>query len=214
MAKEWDKESGTYLKRYATTRTLADLADRYETDEEDVEQHLVSMKLTTKDGRGYQAPFVDPSITDFEKGLEEFHSGKWAAAKKKFEAVLEVCEQMELSARARQLARTCEENLEKDGGGADDPYLEAVMAKNVGDYQAALEICSAGGRSGKDERFAYLAASLVALDGEPEEAMTLLLKAIDMNPTNRIHAYHDSDFDALREVEAFTDLFETEVAAE
>ena len=212
MAKNWDKESTTYLKRYAATRTLAEIAERYETEESDVEQRLLELKLSSKDGRGYQAPFVDPSISDFEAGLEAFHKGNHATARKKFEAVIEKSEQLELTARARLYVQACVEAEEGDGGAPDDPFLEAVMLKNSGDLEAALEMCRRGGREGKDERFAYLAAAIVALTGEPEDAMAQLRKAIEMNDENRIHAYHDSDFDSLREVEEFTDLYKTEEA--
>ncbi|MEM1250006.1 MAG: hypothetical protein AAGA81_08235 [Acidobacteriota bacterium] len=210
MAKDWDKESTTYLKRYAISKTLAEIADRYETDEDDVERRLLELKLTTKDERGYQAPFVDPTVTHFEKGLEAFHASKWAQARKSFEAVIAECEQLELTARARLYLQACDEREEGAGTGPEDAFLEAVMAKNSGDFETATEICSRGGRAGKDEKFAYLHASLVALAGDPEEAMALLEKAIEMNPENRIHAYHDSDFEALHELEAYQALYETE----
>jgi hypothetical protein len=68
----------------------------------------------------------------------------------------------------------------------------------------ALELCKRGGRQGKDERFAYLAASIHALRGEHDDALKLLELATEMNPKNRIHAYHDPDFAALRGREGFT----------
>lgn len=214
MAKDWDKESTTYLKRYAITKNLVDIAERYETDEDDVEQRLVELKLTTRDGRGYQAPFVDPTISHFEKGLEAFHAKNWAAARKSFAAVLEECEQLELSARARLFLKACDEQEEGEGTGIDDAFLAAVVAKNNGDFDTALEITKSGGRAGKDERFAYLLASLTALGGEPEEALEQLEKAIAMNPENRIHAFHDSDFEALHELEEFQALYESESEVE
>ena len=63
-----------------------------------------------------------------------------------------------------------------------DPYLTAVVAKNRGDLEAAMESCNRGGLKGKDARFAYLAAAIEGLRGNQDEAAKLLLKAIEMDP--------------------------------
>ena len=76
----------------------------------------------------------------------------------------------------------------------DDPYLQAVIAKNRGDFAAALAICRRGGRHRRDERMAYLAASILALEGEFVEAAELLALAVGQNARNRVQAFHDSDF--------------------
>ena len=48
----------------------------------------------------------------------------------------------------------------------------------------------------------YMLASVLALRDEVDEAVPLLLRAIDLNPDNRSRARHDPDLDALREVES------------
>jgi tetratricopeptide (TPR) repeat protein len=104
----------------------------------------------------------------------------------------------------------CRQQLEAAGSAPrdSDPFLMAVYERNRGNFEAALDLCSRGGRQGKDERFTYLAASLLAVMGEDEKAASVLAQAIELNPKNRIHAYHDSDFDSLRESSDHKQLFE------
>ncbi|HXO21669.1 MAG TPA: hypothetical protein VOA87_17290, partial [Thermoanaerobaculia bacterium] len=91
--------------------------------------------------------------------------------------------------------------------GDEDAYLKAVYEKNRGNFAVALEICRRGGREKKDERWAYLAASIYVLEDRMEEGVQALSHAIELNPTNRIHAYHDADFAELRKNRDHRHLF-------
>jgi tetratricopeptide (TPR) repeat protein len=91
-----------------------------------------------------------------------------------------------------------------DGG---DPFLQAVFEKNRGNLAAALDLCRKEGREQKDERFAYLAASIHAVEGRLEEAVQALSRAIELNPRNRVHAYHDPDFAEIRRDRDHRQLF-------
>ena len=59
----------------------------------------------------------------------------------------------------------------------------------------------------------YLAASLKALDGDAEQALELLARAIELEPRNRVHAYHDPDFRELRDADGFSSLLRSGSAA-
>lgn len=205
---DWKKEDVTYLKRYAKTRSLSELGDRFGKPTDAVEDKLKELHLASKDGRGYQEPWIDPAVSDFEAGLEAFHGGQIAKARKSFEKVVAEAEQPDLSARARVYLDLCDRQEQSDTADEADPYLQAVVAKNRGDFEEAMDLCTRGGRKGKDERFAYLAAAIHALRGEDEDAVAALQLAIDMEPKNRIHAYHDSDFDGLREHPEVVALYE------
>ncbi|REK00442.1 MAG: hypothetical protein DWQ36_23020 [Acidobacteria bacterium] len=146
--------------------------------------------------------YVDPAIGAYEQGLKAFFGGKFDKAAKHFEEVQEAAEQTDLVARARTFANASLQRLE-DPVETDDPFLEAVVAKNRGDLETAMDLCTRGGRKGKDERFAYLAASVEALRENHADAVSMLQQAIELHPENRIHAQHDPDFDALREVDEF-----------
>jgi tetratricopeptide (TPR) repeat protein len=88
-----------------------------------------------------------------------------------------------------------------------DPFLQAVFEKNRGNHQAALEISRQGGRDTKDERFAYLVAAIHAAEDRMDEAARALTRAIELNPKNRIHAYHEPDFAELRKAKEHRPLF-------
>ena len=207
MAKRWRKEDDNYFKRYAKKRTLDELTKRFKTEADVVLARLNELKLKTKDGQGFQEPWVDPALEDFEAGLKAYHANKLPAAAKLFQKAVEATDQTDLKSRVRVYIDLCERVQAKEEG-IDDPFLEAVAAKNRGELDAVLEICARGGRRAKDERFAYLAASVQALAGERDEALDLLKQAIEMEPENRVHAFHDSDFDSLRADDEFQALFE------
>lgn len=162
------------------------------------------------------AAAADPALDAFTKALEAFHKRDWGKAAELFEAVLAESDRLDLSARARQYLAACRQRLEeaaaaKGKGKAKeedgDPFLQAVFEKNRGDSAAALEICRREGREQKDERFAYLAASIHAAEGRIEEAVEMLSRAIELNSKNRVHAFHDPDFAELRKSRDHRPLF-------
>jgi tetratricopeptide (TPR) repeat protein len=161
-------------------------------------------KLKEPAGR---APGVDPMLEQYELGLKAMYRQKWGEAAKHFAKVAE-SDESDLAGRARQLLATCNAKQETAGeAGDEDPFLLAVVHKNKGELAEALAICTRGGRQSKDERYAYLAASIHAVSGEAEEAGKFLELAIELNPKNRVHAFHDADFANLREDAAFARLF-------
>jgi tetratricopeptide (TPR) repeat protein len=209
MPKRWRKEDETYLKRYAKQKSVAELAERFGVATEEVEKKLGQMGLASVAGHPKKTVVrVDPAVEVFAAGLEAFHAKKWDKARGAFERVLAESEQTDLLARARLYRDLVEQRAGATAAEDADPYLEAVMAKNRGDYPAVLEICSRGGRRGKDDRFAYLAASALALSGDLDEAVKVLQQAIELNVENRVHAYHDPDFRALRGHAGFDGLYQ------
>jgi len=207
MAKRWKPQELTYLKRYAKGKLLSELAERFRTQPEEVTQKLQTLQLASKDGHGYVQRPRDPLLAVYERGLKALHKGKWREAAKSFEQVVSDSRETDLVGRARRNLRTCKEKLRKDKAASEDPFLTAVYERNRGNFEEALAICSAGGRQSKDERFAYLAASIYSLTDELERAGNFLSLAIDLNPKNRIHAFHDTDFAALREDPEYKQLF-------
>ena len=210
MAKRWKKEDVTYLKRYAKKKKLDELAERFKTDSDTVQKKLDELNILALDSPP-KAHAVDPDLLKiYEQGLKAFHQKKWKAASDLFTRVLDETDQVEFANRARRYIEMCRRQLQASSSAPrdTDPFLMAVYERNRGNYEEALDLCSRGGRQGKDERFAYLAASLLAIMGEEDEAAQMLAQAIELNPKNRIHAYHDSDFDSLRESSDHKQLFE------
>ncbi len=206
MAKRWKKQEETYLKRYASKRTRQELAERFRTDTKTVEKKLHELSLAAKDSVVVKP---DPFLKVYERGLKALHGGKWREAKQLLGQVVSETDQRDLAERARRYLSMAAEKLDSSPAAkSDDAFLEAVFERNRGEFERALAICGRGGRQGKDERFAYLAASILSATGELERAAQVLGVAIELEPKNRVHAFYDSDFDALRKSPEYRDLFD------
>lgn len=203
--KRWSTTDVNYLKRFAPTKKIAELAKRFGTDAETVRAKLAELKVSAKQDAAGAGRGPDPQMEDFEAGLKALYKGKWAEAEKRLTAVIEKSDLPQLVGRARQYLRTAQTRAAEATPGEEEPYVKAVFLKNRGDLAAALEICREAG--GKDERFLYLAASIHALSDRPADAVKALGKAIEANPVNRVHAFHDPDFAELRKRQEHAPLF-------
>jgi tetratricopeptide (TPR) repeat protein len=204
MARSWQKSEITYLKRYGATKTPEELAKRFETDVKQVTQQLKKLGVETKEST--TGVYDDPAVDAFEKAVATLHKGKWKDAAGKFEKIIEETDLPEIAARAQQYLTICQSRLEKDSwddGG--DPFLRAVVLKNQGNLDEALKIATRG--PDDDDRYLYLAASIHALKEHGEEAEKALQRAIELNPKNRVYAFHDPDFIHLRGHEEYAELF-------
>jgi tetratricopeptide (TPR) repeat protein len=158
-----------------------------------------------------QAASGDPGLDAFTQGLAALQGKDWKKAVEHLEKAVELADRPEMRDKARQLLVIPRQKVEEQGGKSKesevDPYLTAVYEKNRGNLQAALESSRKGGRDQKDDRFAYLVASIHAVEDRIEEAAQALAKAIELNPKNRIHAFHDPDFAELRKNRDYRPLF-------
>jgi tetratricopeptide (TPR) repeat protein len=154
----------------------------------------------------------DPAIDALTAGLQALQTKDWAKAVERFEEAVRESDRPEVRDRARQYLaasrQKVQEGEQKPAKSAEpDPYLQAVYEKNRGNLKEALEISRKGGRDQKDERFAYLTASVHAIEGQWDEATQALTKAIELNPKNRVHAFHDPDLAELRKNRDLRPLF-------
>lgn len=211
--KSWTDQETSYLKRYARSKTLADLAGRFDTGEDEVGKQLARLGLTTRDGRPATAAGrgvgADPEIGDYEAGLAALGDGKLDAAEKAFRKVLAGTDRADLAARARQHLVVVGRRRGGDAGDAD-PFTRAVFERNRGDLEAALELAEKHGRNDPDGRFALLAAGLHSALGQEKEAAEALGRATEKDPVNRVRAYHDPDLAALRKKKEYAHLFALE----
>ncbi len=147
----------------------------------------------------------DAALKNLEAGIELFHAERTAEARTEFEAVVAAAAESRIASRARDYLAACgRAESAKDQEDAD-AFTEAVMARNDGDIERALKICTAGSRT-RDGRFVYLASCIRALKGEDAAALDQLAKAIELDPKNRVRAFHDTDFASLHEDERFESL--------
>ena len=122
------------------------------------------------------------AVERFEQGLELLHRKQWEEAARAFSQVTEGTPGSSIAERARVYREVCRQKLSNEPVAEGDPYLTAVVAKNQGDLEAAMESCNRGGLKGKDARFTYLAAAIEGLRGNQDEAAKLLVKAIETRP--------------------------------
>lgn len=209
--KSWSDQETSYLKRYAASKTLADLAERFDTSEDEVGKRLAALGLTTKDGQPAAAGrgAADPEIGDYEAGLEALGGGKLDAAEKAFRKVLAGTDRADLAARARQHLVAVERRRGGDTSDAD-PFTRAVFERNRGDLEAALELAAKHAEDDPDGRFSLLAAGLHSAMGQEKEAAEALRRAAGKDPVNRVRAYHDPDLADLRKKKEHAHLFALE----
>ena len=142
-------------------------------------------------------PLSDPLVELYGRAVAAAQQKRWRVAAGMFRRLIhDAGDDPGLGERSRQYLALCEQRLAHGTPQDDDadPYLQAVFEKNRGEFAAALALCRRGGRHRRDERMAYLAASILALKGELAEAAELLALAVGLNPKNRVQAIHDSDF--------------------
>lgn len=201
MSKRWSKTELAHLKRHADSQTLEELAQRFHTETSEVRAKMEELGLAGAGGDDQ-----DAALASYEEAVKLVHDGKWEKAAELLEGVIADSDTHELTDRARQYLAICRHRIDGEQE-IDDPYLAAVVSKNRGDLEAAQKIV-AKADSEKDERFAYLEASIHALSGDDDQAIEVLGRAIQLEPRNRVQAYHDPDFKELRENEDFQGLFE------
>ncbi len=204
MAKNWTKADVSYLNRYSATKTLNELAERFGADPEEVRQKLIELKVDSKDAAaGIIGP--DPATGTFEEAVQALYRKSWKKAEGLFQKVIEESESIDLTDRSRQYLTVCRSRSSEESAPAD-PYLRAVFHKNRGELALAMEACDESAAT-EDEKFIFLKASIHALAERFEEATEALTRAVEMNPENRVHAFHDPDFEVLREDSELGHLF-------
>jgi tetratricopeptide (TPR) repeat protein len=150
---------------------------------------------------------ADPALDALTQGLAALQAKRWPQAVELFEKAVELSDRTEVRDRAKQFLSVSRQKAAGAAKEESDPYLQALYEKNRGNLAEALEISRKGGRDQKEERFAYLAASIHAVEDRLDEAAEVLAKAIELNPKNRIHAFHDPDFAELRKNRDLRPLF-------
>ncbi len=205
MEKRWSKAEIAHLKRNAESQSLEELAQRFHIATDAVRRKLDELGLGSADSG---AGAAEAAINDFSRALELLHSQQYAQAAELLEKVAAGADSLQLADRARQFLAICRAETAQPAGDGD-PYTRAVFEKNNGSLERALELCQEQDAADGDERYAYLMASIQALAGAEDEALELLETAIRLDSRNRVHAYHDPDFEALQVREEFAELTQT-----
>lgn len=201
MEKRWSKTEIAHLKRHAESQSLEELAQRFHTDTDTVRRKLQDLKLVSAEA----ADDTDDALKRYEEGLRLLYDSKWKEAEEIFSALVGDADHPQIADRARQFTELCRQRTGSSPKDVD-PYDRAVFEKNRGNLDEARKLAKKLAKVDDDERSAYLMASIEALDGADDRALELLETAIRLEPKNRVHAYHDPDFETIRGSEEFAGL--------
>jgi tetratricopeptide (TPR) repeat protein len=115
-------------------------------------------------------------------------------------------EERELHERVRLYLNVCERHMAPRAASPTTPeerVFAATLAVNAGNLDEALEHLRRATDEAPDHDHAlYMLASVLTLQDDVEQAVPLLLKAIELNPDNRSLAKHDPDLDPVRQFES------------
>jgi len=221
MSKKWTEDDTRWLKANVGRLDVQKIAYQLGVSLEEVQKRIRHLKLA--ETATAPAPRKSPSSLkeaqkelsaarkEYEKAIEAFHKRRFDEAMKRFEELIEKHpDEKEFRDRARIYLAACRSGKKSRGSVPSEPeelYHHAVFEKNRGNVDRALELLkkTAGRRDG-DGRLHYLAACCHALQGDVDEALQSLRKAIAASDQNRIQARLDTDLAALRGHQRFTEL--------
>jgi tetratricopeptide (TPR) repeat protein len=146
------------------------------------------------------------AVSLYEEGVAALQAHDYSRASTILRSVLSrYPEERELHERVRLYLNVCERHMAPRALSPSTPeerVFAATLAVNAGNYDEALEhLRAASGESPDDDHALYMLASVLALRDQVDEAVPLLLRAIELNPDNRSLARHDPDLEALRQYE-------------
>jgi tetratricopeptide (TPR) repeat protein len=147
------------------------------------------------------------AVALYEQGVAALQAHEFARASAVLRSVLSrYPEERELHERVRLYLNVCERHMAPRAAFPTTPeerVFAATLAVNAGNYDEALDhLRTASSEAPEHDHALYMLASVLALRDALDEAVPLLLRAIELNPDNRTLARHDPDLEALREFES------------
>lgn len=150
------------------------------------------------------------ALKNYEEALKVFKRGDFPRAVSQFEAIVkeypgerEICDRARTWISAAKI-RTATQPVPKT---PEEHYYRGVLAANEGRLDdAAGSFESTVNQDPRADRAHYALAALSGLRGEASGAVSHLAKAIEINPSNRVRALNDADFDTLRDDHEFMTL--------
>lgn len=146
------------------------------------------------------------AVAVYEEGMAALQAHDYSRASSLLRSVLSrFPEERELHERVRLYLNVCERHMAPRAASPTTPeerVFAATLAVNAGNLDEAVEhLRRATDEAPEHDHALYMLASVLALRDQVEQAVPLLLKAIELNPDNRSLAKHDPDLEAVREFE-------------
>ena len=218
MGRRWTEADLQFLRDNADKMDVQSLADRLEARIDEVEARLEKLRQEAHESAPAKpmsslrelSRYSESARKEYEKGAAALQKKKYEEAERHFRALIEdFSDEKELADRARLYLAICERHS-KAGRSATpeavDAYYAALLEKNRGNYEAALEHLRKAPKKNGDGRSAFLQACCYARMNDVEKAMELLKRAIAEDETNRALARRDPDFEGVREHPEFQGL--------
>jgi tetratricopeptide (TPR) repeat protein len=144
----------------------------------------------------------EKALESMERGLKSLYKGDVDKAKTLFEELLNQTEENELRDRLKSYLNVCEQKLapQRRAKNAEELVTQGILALNTGDSKEAIKLLTKALESEpKSAHVNYCLAAAYARSGDAASTADHLKKAIEADPTSRIHAKADADFTALRD---------------
>lgn len=174
-------------------------------------------KIALPAGNGPKPTHVE-AVSLYEQGVAALQAHDYARASSILRSVLSrYPAERELNERILLYLNICDRHMAPRATSPSTPeerVFAATLAINAGSYDDALGHLRVATREAPDDDHAlYMLAYVLSLREETEQAVPVLLRAIELNPENRAMARHDPDLERLRENEAVRAALEAPSAA-
>lgn len=218
MAKRWSEAELRFLRDNESKMSVQALADALSVRVEEVEKKLGRAGTTAGSGEAPKKPLTLKELSrhtenarkEYDRGVAALQRKKLDEAEKHFaDLIQKYPEEKELVDRARVYLAVCERQRLAARSTLSEPedfYYAAVLEKNRGNVEEAIEHLKRAARKNGGGKVDFLLACCYAQRGEPGSALEYLKRAIGEDQRNRILARHDRDFDPVRDSPEFQEL--------
>lgn len=218
MTKRWTEAELRFLRDNVSKMSPQALADALSVRIDDLEKKLEKLGATpVTPGAPKKALTLKDLSRSTENARKEYDRGVAALQRRKIEEAerhfLELTqkypEEKELVDRARVYIAVCERQKNAAAASLSEPedfYYAAVLEKNRGNVDEAIEHLKRAARKNGGGKVDFLLACCYAQRGESGSALEHLRRAIGEDQRNRILARHDRDFDPVRDTPEFQEL--------
>ncbi|NOZ14218.1 MAG: hypothetical protein GXO69_11350 [Acidobacteria bacterium] len=141
------------------------------------------------------------NIKGYEKALELLGKEKFREARNAFEKLVAKAENSQFREKCNAHIRYCDEkSKEKEAVKNVDPVARAVFLLNRKEFEESIATLQPVlKKDPQNDVLIFILAAAHAGMGDEEKAITLLKKAVSLNPANKLHAQRDVLFENLQE---------------
>jgi tetratricopeptide (TPR) repeat protein len=158
---------------------------------------------------GHSSAGAGPAYLHYQSAVQLLQQGKFDKSLAAFEKLLPAAP-VELLERCKMYITTCQRQLEKHNLAfltPEEHYDYAVSQLNTGYYEEAREQFDAILADYPNADYAFYGLALLdAMTGRTQECLQNLVRAIELNPRNRLQARVDNDFQNMADDPRFTEL--------